>query len=181
MTHTFVEQAAKTIDHLAEELQNIRTGRANPALVESLVVEAYGTPTPLLQLAAISAPEPRMILIQAWDPSINKDIERAISQSPLGINPVVDGKSIRLPFPAMTEERRQSLKKVVSEKGEEARISLRNIREDIIKHLRLEEKEGRLSEDQLALELKHLQEQVTTSLNDIETNVVAKEKELAVI
>lgn len=181
MTHSFLEQAAKTVDHLAEALQNIRTGRANPALVESLVVEAYGVPTPLLQLAAISAPEPRLIVIQAWDPSINKDIERAISQSPLGINPVVDGKSIRLPFPAMTEERRQSLKKVVSEKGEEARISLRNIREDIIKHLRLEEKEGRLSEDQLALELKHLQEQMTASLNDIEKAVAAKEEELTEI
>jgi len=181
MTHTFSEQAAKTIDHLAQELQSIRTGRANPALVESLVVEAYGTPTPLLQLAAISAPEPRMILIQAWDTSINKDIERAISQSPLGITPVVDGKSIRLPFPAMTEDRRHALQKVVNEKGEEARVSVRNIREDIIKHLRKEEKDGALSEDQLELELKHLQEMVTATLADIESAVEAKEKELTVI
>lgn len=181
MIHNFSEQAAKTIDHLAQELQSIRTGRANPGLVESLVVEAYGTPTPLLQLAAISAPEPRMILIQAWDPSINKDIERALSQSPLGITPVLDGKSIRLPFPAMTEERRKSLQKVVNEKGEEARISIRNIREDIIKHLRQQEKDGQLSEDQLELELKHLQEFVTTSLSDIETAVESKDKELTVI
>lgn len=181
MTHTFIEQAAKTVDHLAQELQNIRTGRANPELVETLVVEAYGTPTPLVQLAAISVPEPRMILIQAWDTSLNKDIEKAISKSPLGITPVVDGKSIRLPFPSMTEDRRQALQKVVNEKGEEARVSIRNIREDIIKHLRKSEKEGELSEDQLELELKKLQESVTTSLADIETTVTAKEKELSII
>ncbi len=181
MNHTFSTPAAKTVDHLAQELQSIRTGRANPELVESLVVEAYGTPTPLVQLAAISVPEPRMILIQAWDPSINKDIERAISKSPLGITAVVDGKSIRLPFPAMTEDRRHAMQKVVNEKGEEARVSIRTIREDIIKHLRQQEKDGKLSEDQLALELKHLQELVSTTLSDIETAVKTKTEELAVI
>ncbi len=181
MNHTFAETAAKSIDHLVHELQGIRTGRANPALVETLVVDAYGTPTPLLQLAAISVPEPRMILIQAWDPSINKDIERALSQSPLGITPVLDGKSIRLPFPAMTEERRLELQKVVKEKEEEARISIRNIREDIIKHLRQEEKTGALSEDVLELELKQLQELVQKNVADIEAITESKKQELAQI
>ena len=104
MVHDFSEQARKAIEHLQHELQAIRTGRANPSLVEDLLVEAYGTMTPLQQLAAIAAPEPRLIVIQPWDPSITKDIEKALTKSQLGITPVVDGKTIRLPFPSMTEE-----------------------------------------------------------------------------
>ena len=179
--HDFSPSAAKTIDHLNHELQSIRTSRANPTLVEEILVEAYGTPTPLVQLAAISAPEPRMILIQPWDPSVIKDIERAITQSPLGITPVTDGKTIRLPFPAMTEERRMALQKVVHEKGEEARISIRSIREDIVKQLRKTEKDGAMSEDQLELELKKLQESVQESLTDIENYIKAKIEELTII
>lgn len=181
MASDFSTQAAPAIDHLHHELQSIRTGRANPALVEELSVEAYGVMTPLVQLAAISAPEPRMILIQPWDPSTIKDIEKAIMQSPLGISPVVDGKTIRLPFPPMTEERRQSLVKVVNEKGEETRIRLRSIREEIIRGLRKQEKDGELSEDALALALKQLQDELKQELDGIEELLKVKHDELTTI
>lgn len=181
MPTDFPIQSAPAIDHLRHELQSIRTGRANPGLVEELVVDAYGTPTPLLQLAAISTPEPRVILIQPWDPSIIKDIERALTQSPLGITPVLDGKNIRLPFPQMTEERRQSLVKVVNEKGEETRVSLRTIREEMIRGLRLKEKNGELSEDALELLLKEIQKDVNTALEEIKQIVDDKHTELTTI
>lgn len=181
MTHDFLEHVTKAIDHLQRELQGIRTGRANPSIVEDLSVLAYGTPTPLQQLAAISAPEPRLIVVQPWDASLVKDIEKALSQSPLGINPVVDGKIIRLPFPAMTEERRHELQKVVNEKGEEGRVRVRGIREDVIKELRKNQKEGTMSEDSLEAELKKLQADVTATLEHIETIVKQKTEELSVI
>lgn len=181
MASEFPVQVAPTIDHLRHELQNIRTGRANPGLVEELVVDAYGTPTPLVQLAAISVPEPRVILIQPWDPSIIKDIEKTIIQSTLGINPVVDGKNIRLPFPQMTEERRQSLVKVVNEKSEETRVHVRTIREEIIRGLKLKEKKGELSEDMLEVMLKDLQKDVVSALDEIQLLVEEKNTELTTI
>lgn len=179
--HEFVEHVTKAIDHLQHELQGIRTGRANPSIVENLTVLAYGAPTPLQQLAAITAPEPRLVVIQPWDVSLVKDIEKALGQSPLGINPVVDGKIIRLPFPAMTEERRHELLKVVNEKGEESRVRVRGIREEVIKQLRKDEKEGKLSEDALEAELKKLQTEVTAALAQIEKIIAMKAEELSVI
>src|SRR5689334_7046975 len=124
------EHLAKALQHLHQELSGLRTGRAVPTLVENIQVESYGTMTALQQLASISAPEPQQLLVQPWDPSLLKDIEKAIAQSPLGINPVNDGKVIRLPFPPMTDERRQQLLKVVKEKAEEARVRVRGIREE---------------------------------------------------
>lgn len=181
MPTDFPIKSAPAIEHLHHELQSIRTGRANPALVEELSVDAYGTPTPLVQLAAISVPEPRLILIQPWDPSIIKEIERSLTQSSLGITPVVDGKNIRLPFPQMTEERRQSLVKVVNEKSEETRVALRSIREDIIRGLRQKEKNGELSEDALELLLKEIQKDVTAALEEIKQIVDEKHTELTTI
>lgn len=181
MPTDFTTLAAPAIDHLQHELQSIRTGRANPGLIEELVVEAYGTPTPLAQLAAISVPEPRMILIQPWDPSIIKDIERSLTQSSLGITPVIDGKNIRLPFPQMTEDRRLSLIKVVNEKSEEAKIRLRTIREDLIRELKQQEKNGALSEDALELSLKDVQKDVTSALAAIQKIVAEKQNELTTI
>lgn len=178
---SFVPHAAKTIEHLHRELSAIRTGRANPSLVEQVIVEAYGTPTPLVQLAAINVPEPRMIVIQPWDPNLIKDVEKAISQSSLGINPVVDGKSIRLPFPSMTEERRLTMTKTVNEKGEEAKISLRSTREDIVKYLRAAERDGEMSEDAVAADLKKLQQLVDEAHGDIDGAVAKKVEELSII
>lgn len=137
------------VQALEEDLAGIRTGRASPALVERLHVEYYGTPTPLIQLASISVPESRSLLIKPFDPSSLKAIERAILASDLGLTPNNDGKSIRLNLPPLTEERRRELVKVVHNRLEEARVAVRNIRRDSIKDLREFEQEKLISEDDL--------------------------------
>jgi len=134
---------------LEDDLSVIRTGRATPALVEKLSIEYYGQPAPLMQLASISVPEPRSLLIKPFDASSLKDIERAIQVSDLGLTPNNDGKSIRLNLPALTEERRIELVKVVGGRLEEARVSIRNVRRDSIKDMREFENEKMISEDDL--------------------------------
>lgn len=134
---------------LEEDLGSIRTGRASPALVERLPVEYYGTPTPLVQLATISAPEPRLLTIRPFDPGSIKDIERAIQASELSLTPNSDGKMIRLNIPALTEERRHELVRVVRSRTEEARVSVRNVRRDVLNDLREFEREKLISEDDL--------------------------------
>lgn len=178
MTNDFLLQSAPAIEHLQRELRSVRTGRANPEIVQELVVDAYGAPTPLQQLASITAPEPRLIVIQPWDPGLMREIERSLTQSTLGITPVVDGTVVRLPFPAMTEDRRRQLSKVVDEKGEQARIRIRTVREDIIKHWKKAEKNGEVSEDVLEMDLKNLQASVAASLRQVETIVTDKQAEL---
>ncbi len=133
---------------LEEELRGIRTGRANPALVERLEVEYYGVPTPLMQIATITVPEPRQLLIKPFDPSSLKAIEKAIRDSDLGLNPNNDGHSIRLILPPLTEERRRELVKLVHRRVEEARVAIRNVRRDVIKDLREMEDEKMISEDE---------------------------------
>jgi ribosome recycling factor len=134
---------------LTDDLAGIRTGRATPALVERLSVEYYGSPTPLQQLATFAVPEPRQILIKPFDVSSIKDIEKAIMVSDLGLTPSNDGKSIRLTLPPLTQERRQELVRVVSNRVEEGRIAVRNIRRETIKDLREFEDEKMISEDDL--------------------------------
>lgn len=137
------------IEALEEDLAAIRTGRASPALVEKLPIEYYGTPTPLIQLATISVPESRTLLIRPFDATTLRAIERAIQASDLGLNPNNDGKVIRLILPPLTEERRHDLVKVVHNRLEEARVAVRNIRRDSIKDLREFEEEKMISEDDL--------------------------------
>jgi ribosome recycling factor len=137
------------VQALEDDLAAIRTGRATPALVEKLSVEYYGQPAPLMQLASISVPEPRSLLIKPFDASSLKDIERAIQTSDLGLNPNNDGKAIRLNLPALTEERRKDLVKVVNNRLEEARVSVRNTRRDSIKDMREFEQEKMISENDL--------------------------------
>lgn len=137
------------INSLEDDLNAVRTGRANPALVEKLDVEYYGAPTALNQLATISVPEPRQLLIRPFDPSTIKDIEKAIIASDLGLTPGNDGKVIRLNLPILTEERRKSLSKVVHNRVEDARIACRNVRRDVMKDLKELEKEKEISEDEL--------------------------------
>lgn len=137
------------IEALEEDLASIRTGRANPALVEKLLVEYYGVPTHLIQLATIGVPEPRTLLIRPFDATSLRAIERAIQASDLGLNPNNDGKAIRLILPPLTEERRHDLVKLVHNRLEEARIAIRNIRRDSIKDLREFEQEKMISEDDL--------------------------------
>jgi len=136
------------IKALNDDLAGIRTGRATPALVERLEVEYYGTPTPLMQLASISVPEPRQLLIKPFDPSTLRAIERAILSSDLGLNPNNDGRSIRLILPPLTEERRRELVKLVHHRVEEARVAIRNVRRDVIKDLKEYEHEKMISEDE---------------------------------
>ncbi|HEY46935.1 MAG: ribosome recycling factor [Anaerolineae bacterium SM23_ 63] len=133
---------------LEDDLAVIRTGRASPALIERLSVEYYGNPTPLMQLATISAPEPRLLTIRPFDPASLKDIERAILTSDLGLTPNNDGKMIRLSIPPLTEERRHDLVRVVRNRAEEGRIAIRNVRRDTLNDLREFEREKIISEDE---------------------------------
>lgn len=172
------ERMQTTLDLLEEDLSTIRTGRASPALVERMPVEYYGTNTPLIQLASISVPEPRQLLIRPFDPATLKDIDRAILASDLGLNPNNDGKVIRLTMPQLTEERRHELVRVVHNRMEETRVKIRNIRRDIIRDLREFEDEGLISEDDLKRGEKELQE-LTDKLNEkVQEIGDRKEKEI---
>jgi len=141
------EHMQKSVDALQDDLLSIRTGRASPALVERLLVEYYGTATPLNQMASIAAPEPRLLVIRPWDPSSLGDIERAILKSDIGLTPMNDGVLIRLSIPRLTEERRRELVKVVSRRVEEGRIAVRNLRRDALQDLKEFEKEKLIPED----------------------------------
>jgi ribosome recycling factor len=138
----------KSVEHLEHELQGIRTGRANPALIEHVMVPAYGTPTPLNQLAQISAPEARMLVVQVYDRSQMGAAEKAIRDAGLGLNPASDGQVIRVPIPLLTEERRREYVKMVKQRAEEARVSVRNVRREELHRVQQQEKEGEVREDQ---------------------------------
>ena len=173
-----VERMQSALDTLEDDLSGIRTGRASPALVERMPVEYYGTNTPLIQLASISVPEPRQLLIRAFDPASLKDIERAIMLSDLGLTPNSDGKAIRLTLPHLTEERRHELVKIVHNRMEETRVRIRNTRRDLIRDLRDFEKEGLISEDDQERGEKELQE-LTDKINEkVEEIGEHKEKEI---
>jgi ribosome recycling factor len=163
---------------LEDDLVTIRTGRASPALIEKLQVEYYGMPTALMQLATISVPEPRVLLIRPFDPSTLKTIERGILASDLGLTPNNDGKVIRLNIPALTEDRRRDLVKVVHHRLEEARVAIRNVRRDLIKDLRDFEKEKMISEDDLELGEEELQKLTDKMIEQIEVIGEHKQKEI---
>jgi ribosome recycling factor len=138
---------AKSVDHFAAELSTIRTGRANPALIDKVMVPYYGTPTPLNQLAQISAPEPRLLVVQVYDKSQIGAIEKALRTSEQGLNPASDGQVIRVPIPQLTEERRREYVKLVKQKAEEARVAIRNVRRDEIHRVDQMQKQGEVAED----------------------------------
>jgi len=167
-----------SIVSLEEDLSSIRPGRANPALVERLPVDYFGIPTPLIQLATISVPEPRGLLIRPFDPTTVKTIEKAILSSDLGLTPSNDGKSIRLNLPPLTEERRLDLVKHMNGRLEEARISVRNIRRDALQEIRDFEKEKLISEDDLERGEKDLQEVTDRFIENIRQIGQEKEKEI---
>jgi ribosome recycling factor len=137
----------KSVDHLEQELTTIRTGRANPALIERVMVPYYGTPTPLNQLAQISAPEARLLVVQVYDRSQLGAIERAIRDSGAGLNPSNDGQVIRVPIPPLTEERRKEYVKMVRQRAEDARVAVRNVRRDELQQLHQRERAGEVPED----------------------------------
>ncbi len=166
------------IQSLEEELTGIRTGRASPALVERLQVEYYGTPVPLVQLASISVPEPRTLLIRPFDATSLKAIERGILASDLGLTPNNDGKVIRLNLPPLTEDRRRDLVKLVHVRLEESRVAVRNIRRDLIKDLREFEKEKLISEDDLKKAEEELQKLTDRFVEQIDAVGQHKEREI---
>jgi ribosome recycling factor len=166
------------IQNLDDDLAGIRTGRATPALVEKLPIEYYGTPTPLMQLASISVPEPRSLLIKPFDPSSLKGIERAILASDLGLTPNNDGKQIRLNLPALTEERRRELVKVVHGRLEESRIAVRNVRRDLHNDMRDFEKEKLISEDDLKRGEEELQKITDHNIEEVNKHGLHKEQEI---
>jgi ribosome recycling factor len=163
---------------LEDDLATIRTGRASPALLDRLLIEYYGTPTPLNQLATISAPEPRLLTIRPFDPSTLKSIERAILASDLGITPNNDGKLIRLNIPPLTEERRHELVRVVRNRTEEARVAVRNVRRDGLNNLRDFEREKLVSEDEKESGDKEIQRLLDHYSEEINQDGQRKEKEV---
>ncbi len=166
------------IQSLIDDLAGIRTGRASPALVEKLPVEYYGTPTPLMQLATISVPEPRSLMIKPFDAASLKDIEKAIRVSDLGLNPNSDGKAIHLNLPPLNEERRRELVKHMHHRLEEARIAVRNIRRDLHNDMRDFEKEKMISEDDLERGEEDLQKLTDKYIEEIAKHGQTKEKEI---
>jgi ribosome recycling factor len=167
--------ALKTLD---DSLASLRTGRASPALVEKLLVDYYDVPTPLMQLATIGVPEPRLLAIKPFDPSSLKTIEKGILASDLGLTPSNDGKIIRLAIPPLTEERRKDLVKVVHHRAEDARISIRNIRRDEHHEMREYEKEKLISEDDLKRGETELQKLTSRYTEEVDEHVKRKEKEI---
>lgn len=172
------ERMDKTIDALQSDLRVIRTGRASPALVEGVTVEYYGVPTPLIQLAGVTVPEPRLLMIRPWDRNTIGIIERAILKSDLGLNPNNDGQVIRLVIPALTEERRRDLNRQVARRVEEARVSARNIRRDTNEMLRDLEKEKEITEDERDRALEKAQELTNDCIKQIDEIGKAKEAEI---
>jgi ribosome recycling factor len=174
-------QFENAIQHLKDGLKQIRTGRANSALVENLTIDYYGTKTPLQQLANINIPDSKSIIIQPWDKNSLKDIEKAIHDSPLGLNPINEGNIIRLPIPPLTEERRKELSKIVNEKVEQAKISVRNVREEIWKNIKEQKNDGKISEDDMYGQQKELQKKVEEYNDFIKKIGQEKEKEIMTI
>lgn len=170
-----------TLSHLKKELSQIRTGRANPALIENILIESYGTKMPLNQMSNISTPDPKSLLIQPWDTNIIKDIEKSLQNSNLGLNPINEGHQLRLPIPPLTEERRKELAKVCNEKVENAKISVRNVREEIWKELKEQKNNGDISEDDMYSQQKELQKIVDTNNILIKETGETKEKEILTI
>ena len=172
------EKMTKTISVLREELAAIRAGRANPAVLDKLEVDYYGVPTPIQQVASISVPDPRSLMIQPWDASVLKGIEKAILASELGINPQNDGRVIRLVFPQLTEERRKELAKQVKKYGEESKVAVRNIRREAIDKFKKQQKASEITEDDYKDIEKDIQKLTDDYIKEVELIAEAKEKEL---
>lgn len=171
----------KAVEHLIVEIGQIRTGRANPALVENIMVDYYGTKTPLKQVASINVPESKLLVIQPWDKDSLVNIESAIRDSDLGFNPNNDGQVIRINIPSLTEERRKELVKVLNQRAEEGKISVRNVREEAWKEIQEQEREGKISEDDKFSGKDYLQKIVDEYNKKIEEIREKKEKEIITI
>ena len=174
----FEEKMTKTISVFEENLAEIRAGRANPAILNKFMIDYYGTPTPINQVAGISVPEARLIVIQPWDGSILKEIEKEILKSDIGINPNNDGKVIRLSFPELTEERRKEIVKDIRKMAEEAKVAVRSIRRDAIDEAKKAQKDSEISEDELKSAEDNIQKLTDKYVAKIDEVLEAKEKEV---
>ena len=172
------EKMEKAINNYAEKLSEIRAGRANPAILNKVRIDYYGTPTPINQVAGISVPEARLIVIQPWDVSVLKEIEKAILTSDIGINPNNDGKVIRLTFPELNEERRKELVKEVKKMAEEAKIAVRAVRRDGIEKAKTEQKDGELTVDELKQAENDIQKITDKKIGEVDKILENKEKEI---
>ena len=180
-TDNYKEHMDKTISVLKQDLNTVRAGRANAALLDQIVVDYYGSPTPVKNLSNISVPDPRTLMITPFDPSSIKAIEKAIMTSNLGINPSNDGRNIRLVIPVVTEERRKELTKVIKKMGEDSKVAVRNSRRDANDTIKKLEKAGELTEDDVKDEQEEVQKMTEKCMKEIDQIVAAKEKELMVI
>ena len=178
MNYPINEKMEKTISVLAEELGALRAGRANPAILNKIMVEYYGAPTPLTQIANVSVPEARLILVQPWDASMLKEIEKEIIKAEIGIMPNNDGKVIRLAFPELNEERRKELVKTVKKMGEESKVSIRSIRRDAMDSVKDQKKNNEITEDEVKSAEAEIQKITDKFVEEIDKIVAAKEKEV---
>ena len=172
------DKMEKVLDSLSLKLSEIRAGRANPAILNKVKIDYYGTPTPINQVAGISVPEARMIVIQPWDISILKIIEKAIIASEIGINPNNDGKVIRLVFPELTEERRKELAKEVKKYSEDAKVAVRNARREGMEKAKVQQKDGEITEDELKNAENEIQKITDNHIAEIDKIIEAKELEI---
>jgi ribosome recycling factor len=168
----------KVISNLKSEFNTLRAGRANPSILDKIIVDYYGTPTPINQLSSISAPEPRMLVVQPWDAKSINDIEKAIIKSDIGINPSNDGKIIRLIVPQLTEERRKDLSKLIKKYGEEAKIVVRNVRRESNDELKKSEKDSEITEDELRQGQDEIQKITDDFIKEIDILVDVKTDEI---
>ena len=172
------ERMQRRINHLIDEYKAIRAGRANPAVLERVTVDYYGTPTPINQLAAVSVTEARTLTIQPWDASVLRKIEKAIQMSDVGINPQNDGKIIRLVFPPLTEDKRKEIAKDIARIAEDSKVQIRNVRRDTIEKLKAMKKSGELTEDDLKQGEKKAQEATDRFIKEIDSIADKKKKEI---
>ena len=175
---SYEERMKKTVDSLVSEFGTIRAGRASASVLDKVTVKYYDTDTPLSQVASLSVPEPRMLVIQPWDPSLLKAIEKAILASDVGITPTNDGKNIRLAFPPLTEERRRDLTKLVRKYAEESKVAVRNVRRDAVEFYKGQKKKSEITEDDLKICEKELQDLTDEYVKKIDDASAKKEKEL---
>ena len=172
------EKLEKAVSHLSGEYVTVRAGRANPRVLDNIVVDYYGSPTPLKNLANVSVPDPRTLLITPFDPKAIGEIEKAINVANIGINPSNDGKCVRLVIPQVTEERRKELTKTVKKMGEDGKIAVRNLRRDANEHLKKKEKAHEITEDELKKALDDIQKAIEKTVKEIDDIVANKEKEI---
>ena len=172
------QRMQRRIDHLVDEYSQIRAGRANPALLEKIKIDYYGTPTPISQVASISVAEARTLTIQPWDASVIREIERAIQTSDLGINPQNDGKILRIIFPPLTEDRRKEIVKDISKLAEETKVQIRNVRRECMEKLKAMKKDGELTEDDLKQAEKKTQDLTDKFVKKTDELSSAKQKEI---